>query len=178
EGATMPSAAEVIRLLDLKPHPEGGHFRETFRDLLSARARRALALAQGRCGRSLALPRRGTAQARDRGGREGTARVRDAGSGSYRRRAPAGDRAGSRLAGGAKPGRVDAGELHGGARIRFQVLRDCAEGLGAAGRLVTVPSGEVLAAVRRQRRTGDEAGLVGREKNDAARDLLRLAQAA
>src|SRR5947209_10502479 len=26
------SAAEVIRKLDLKPHPEGGHFRETFRD--------------------------------------------------------------------------------------------------------------------------------------------------
>jgi predicted cupin superfamily sugar epimerase len=25
-------AAEVIRLLDLRPHPEGGHFRETFRD--------------------------------------------------------------------------------------------------------------------------------------------------
>ena len=25
----MPSAAEIIRLLDLKPHPEGGHFRET-----------------------------------------------------------------------------------------------------------------------------------------------------
>ena len=22
----------MIRLLDLKPHPEGGHFRETFRD--------------------------------------------------------------------------------------------------------------------------------------------------
>jgi uncharacterized protein len=30
----MPSlsAAEVIRLLDLRPHPEGGHYRETFRD--------------------------------------------------------------------------------------------------------------------------------------------------
>jgi len=28
----MSSAADVIRLLDLKPHPEGGHFRETFRD--------------------------------------------------------------------------------------------------------------------------------------------------
>ena len=28
----MPSADEVIRLLDLRPHPEGGHFRETFRD--------------------------------------------------------------------------------------------------------------------------------------------------
>lgn len=26
------NAKEVIRLLDLKPHPEGGHFRETFRD--------------------------------------------------------------------------------------------------------------------------------------------------
>lgn len=26
------SADEVVRLLDLKPHPEGGHFRETFRD--------------------------------------------------------------------------------------------------------------------------------------------------
>lgn len=26
------SAREIIRLLDLKPHPEGGYFRETFRD--------------------------------------------------------------------------------------------------------------------------------------------------
>jgi predicted cupin superfamily sugar epimerase len=25
-------ADDIIRLLDLKPHPEGGHFRETFRD--------------------------------------------------------------------------------------------------------------------------------------------------
>jgi predicted cupin superfamily sugar epimerase len=30
--AKNPTAADVIRLLDLKPHPEGGHFRETFRD--------------------------------------------------------------------------------------------------------------------------------------------------
>ena len=29
----MPSEADrLIALLDLKPHPEGGHFRETFRD--------------------------------------------------------------------------------------------------------------------------------------------------
>jgi predicted cupin superfamily sugar epimerase len=28
----MLTAMDVIRLLDLKPHPEGGHFRETFRD--------------------------------------------------------------------------------------------------------------------------------------------------
>jgi predicted cupin superfamily sugar epimerase len=27
------SADDVIRLLDLKPHPEGGHYRETFRDV-------------------------------------------------------------------------------------------------------------------------------------------------
>jgi len=27
-----PSADDIIRLLALKPHPEGGHFRETFRD--------------------------------------------------------------------------------------------------------------------------------------------------
>jgi predicted cupin superfamily sugar epimerase len=29
---TPLSAPDVIRMLDLKPHPEGGHFRETFRD--------------------------------------------------------------------------------------------------------------------------------------------------
>ena len=29
---TELSAQDVIRLLGLKPHPEGGHFRETFRD--------------------------------------------------------------------------------------------------------------------------------------------------
>jgi predicted cupin superfamily sugar epimerase len=30
----MPThtAAEIIRRRDLKPHPEGGHYRETFRD--------------------------------------------------------------------------------------------------------------------------------------------------
>ena len=30
---TVLTAQDVIRLLDLKPHPEGGHFRETFRDM-------------------------------------------------------------------------------------------------------------------------------------------------
>lgn len=28
----MTAAADIIRLLDLLPHPEGGHYRETFRD--------------------------------------------------------------------------------------------------------------------------------------------------
>lgn len=33
-------AADIIRALDLKPHPEGGHYRETFRDprLIDGRA--------------------------------------------------------------------------------------------------------------------------------------------
>jgi predicted cupin superfamily sugar epimerase len=39
------SAAEVIRLLDLKPHPEGGHFRETFRDGLTVNGARAASTA-------------------------------------------------------------------------------------------------------------------------------------
>jgi len=29
---TNLSAADIIRILELNPHPEGGHFRETFRD--------------------------------------------------------------------------------------------------------------------------------------------------
>ncbi len=33
------SAAQVIAALDLKPHPEGGHFRETFRDPAEAGGR-------------------------------------------------------------------------------------------------------------------------------------------
>ncbi len=28
----MPTAADIIARLGLKPHPEGGHYRETFRD--------------------------------------------------------------------------------------------------------------------------------------------------
>ena len=30
--AKPPSAADIIARLELKPHPEGGHYRETFRD--------------------------------------------------------------------------------------------------------------------------------------------------
>lgn len=39
------TAADVIRLLDLKPHPEGGHFRETFRDTRLVDADRAASTA-------------------------------------------------------------------------------------------------------------------------------------
>ena len=30
--ALPPDAAEIIARLELKPHPEGGYYRETFRD--------------------------------------------------------------------------------------------------------------------------------------------------
>lgn len=39
------SAEEVVRLLDLKPHPEGGFYRETFRDLRIAADGRAASTA-------------------------------------------------------------------------------------------------------------------------------------
>ncbi len=39
------SAAEIIARLDLKPHPEGGHFRETFRDPANGRDGRAASTA-------------------------------------------------------------------------------------------------------------------------------------
>lgn len=35
------TAADVVGLLDLQPHPEGGHFRETFRDEAGAEGRAA-----------------------------------------------------------------------------------------------------------------------------------------
>ncbi len=31
-GAEMPTAADIIARLELRPHPEGGYYRETFRD--------------------------------------------------------------------------------------------------------------------------------------------------
>ena len=39
------SAAEIIRLLDLAPHPEGGHFREIFRDRRQVEGGRAASTA-------------------------------------------------------------------------------------------------------------------------------------
>jgi uncharacterized protein len=38
---TPLTAADIIRLLDLKPHPEGGHYRQTFRDSKSVEGRAA-----------------------------------------------------------------------------------------------------------------------------------------
>ncbi len=39
------TAAEIIRLLDMKPHPEGGHFCETFRDTRTIDGKRAISTA-------------------------------------------------------------------------------------------------------------------------------------
>jgi predicted cupin superfamily sugar epimerase len=44
-GETAITALELIRLLDLKPHPEGGHFRETFRDTRTVDGGRAASTA-------------------------------------------------------------------------------------------------------------------------------------
>ena len=42
----MPlTAADIIRLLDLQPHPEGGHYRETFRDSRTIDGKRAISTA-------------------------------------------------------------------------------------------------------------------------------------
>jgi predicted cupin superfamily sugar epimerase len=40
-----PIVAEIIRVLELKPHPEGGHFRETFRDTRADASGRAVSTA-------------------------------------------------------------------------------------------------------------------------------------
>lgn len=41
----VASAADVIRILGLKPHPEGGHYRETLRDTNAVADGRALSTA-------------------------------------------------------------------------------------------------------------------------------------
>jgi predicted cupin superfamily sugar epimerase len=45
------TADEVIRLLGLRPHPEGGHFHETFRDVRTIDGKRAASTASTRCQR-------------------------------------------------------------------------------------------------------------------------------
>jgi uncharacterized protein len=42
---TALSAQDIVRMLNLKPHPEGGHFRETFRDSQQIGAGRATSTA-------------------------------------------------------------------------------------------------------------------------------------
>ena len=44
-SAQKLSAQAVIRLLELAPHPEGGHYRETFRDIRTVEGGRATSTA-------------------------------------------------------------------------------------------------------------------------------------
>jgi len=41
----VPTAADIIARLELKPHPEGGHYRETFRDTRLDESGRSLSTA-------------------------------------------------------------------------------------------------------------------------------------
>ena len=41
----MPSASDIIARLELKPHPEGGYYRETFRDVRGDAQGRAISTA-------------------------------------------------------------------------------------------------------------------------------------
>ena len=66
-GPDALSAAEVVRLLDLRPHPEGGHFRETFRDPRAARAD-APPRPRSTTSSAPARPRDGTGSTRPRSG--------------------------------------------------------------------------------------------------------------
>jgi uncharacterized protein len=115
------TADDIIRLLDLKPHPEGGHFRETFRDtrqvegglaastaiyFLLARGERshwhrvdAVEIWHWHAGAPLELE-----IARSEGHIERVTLGNDLASGQR----PQAGRAGSRLAGGAKSRRLDA----------------------------------------------------------------------
>jgi len=45
EGQASAAADDIIRLLDLQSHPEGGHYRETFRDPAAAASGRAASTA-------------------------------------------------------------------------------------------------------------------------------------
>ena len=125
------SAADVIRLLDLKPHPEGGHFRETFRDARAVAGARAAStaiyflLARGErshwhrvdaaeawhhyAGAPLALD----IAAHERAPMDRVMLGPDLAAGEQ----PAGRRSRWRLAGGREPRRLDALRLHGRTRL-------------------------------------------------------------
>jgi len=66
-SAQILTADDIIRLLDLKPHPEGGHFRETFRDTRQVESGLAASTAIYFCWRAASV-RIGTASTRSKSG--------------------------------------------------------------------------------------------------------------
>ena len=125
------SAADVIRKLDLKPHPEGGHFNEMFRDPRADANGRAAStaiyflLARGERSHWHRIDAvevwhyyAGAPLVLEMGGR----RTRpDPAHEAWPRhcagRTAAGRGCGRSLAGGGKHGRMDAGRLHGRAGV-------------------------------------------------------------
>ena len=147
------SAADIIRLLDLRPHPEGGHYRQTFRDSRTIDGGRAAStaiyflLARGErshwhrvdavevwhhyAGAPLSLSIAGV---------DGTSVVRlgaDIAAGEQPQAAVPADawQAAESL------GRLDAGRLHGGAGVRIHCVR-----AGSAGLVAAFPVNRSLAA--------------------------------
>ncbi len=133
QGATRMKAASGRRLVRRDAsHPGPSRPRASLAghgDLLPAGRGRPLALAQGRCNRDLALLRRRTAGAEPGGNREVENQDTHSRPGPRRRPTPAARRTAAPLAGGAHARRVDAGGMHGVARIRFCRIRDGAAGL-------------------------------------------------
>jgi len=140
---SLPACA-VRDALGLSPHPEGGHYREMWRDqpasggrgvgtsilfLLAAGERShwhrvdAAEVWLGQAGAPLHL---GIA------GGSGRQEVRPGPDG---RRGPAGRRPSRGLAGGGKPWRMEPGQLRRGPGVRVRRVRDGAPGLVASGRL-------------------------------------------
>ena len=141
--AELPTPAEIIARLDLRPHPEGGHYRETFRDsrtdadgrahstaihFLLARGERshwhridAVEIWHYYAGSALTL------QIADDAGQRSVRLGPDLAG----RRSAAGGRACAGLAGGRVHRRLDAGGMHGCAWFRFCEIRTGAEGMGA-----------------------------------------------
>lgn len=139
----MLTVEAIITALSLAPHPEGGFFRETFRDdrLINGRAASTAIyylLAEGQrshwhridaseiwhwyCGAPLALSLRV-------GERVETQRL---GCNIFKRRTPTVDRTGWRVAERGAPRRVDAYWMHGRSRLRVQRIRACARLTGEA----------------------------------------------
>src|SRR5580692_6783768 len=123
--AKRPSASDIIAQLDLKPHPEGGHYRETFRDSAVDAVGRSRSTAiyflLGRGERShwhridaveVWHYYAGDALTLRMADRDGTRSV-TLGPEIAAGQAPAGGRAGLCLAGGGECRQLDAGRLHG-----------------------------------------------------------------
>ena len=159
-----PTAADIIHALDLKPHPEGGHYRETFRDprvidgraastsiyFLLKRGERshwhridAVEIWHYYAGAPLKL------EVVD-GAKEEIVRL---GADIHAGEVPQVHGAGARLAGGGILRRLDAGRLHGRARLCLRRFRAGAGRLEPAVTSVMAPVCKLQCSRRTVHRT-------------------------